>query len=239
MNNGRKRNESAYEISNGGVRAAGTRGLSGRAGGLLHGGTKSREAAQVVHQHLRYATAGKYHRASCPRCGKVFKGRSVGAHVWKCGVTPQELFWHRVDKNGPGGCWLYMGSRKPNGYGHMLWSGKDLMTHRYSWEAANGPIPEGMHVLHRCDVPYCVNPAHLFLGTHAENMRDAKAKGRNARGERTRGAKLTDELVLKLRARYKKSGPRRSNIVALARECGVTKAAAYFAATRRTWKHLP
>ena len=71
--------------------------------------------------------------------------------------------------------------------------------HRMAYELLNGPIPSGMHVLHRCDTPACVNPNHLFLGTHADNMRDMADKGRASRGEKSPQAKLTLEQVKAIR----------------------------------------
>lgn len=77
-------------------------------------------------------------------------------------------------------CWLWSGATFPNGYGAT--SGGEQLAHRASWRHYNGPIPKGMQVLHRCDVPACVNPEHLFLGTAADNHKDKVAKGRQARG---------------------------------------------------------
>jgi hypothetical protein len=72
-------------------------------------------------------------------------------------------------------CWLWHGRSGPGGYGWL----RSLRAHRVSWELFLGPIPFGQHVLHRCDSPPCVNPGHLFLGTHEENMADKIAKGRH------------------------------------------------------------
>lgn len=96
--------------------------------------------------------------------------------------TPSERFWKRVDKTDPSGCWLWTG-RKQHGYGQFDTDGDCILSHRYSWGLANGTIPdgnsrEGLCVLHKCDVPACVNPSHLFLGTHIDNMNDKMAKGR-------------------------------------------------------------
>lgn len=87
-----------------------------------------------------------------------------------------------------GGCWLWTGPMKESGYGR-IWNGsKNILAHRFSYALHVGPIPagDGYHgacVLHRCDVPACVNPAHLRLGTHADNMADMKAKGRARWGD--------------------------------------------------------
>jgi hypothetical protein len=74
------------------------------------------------------------------------------------------------------GCHLWNGTRK-GGYGQIA-----SCAHRLAWELANGPIPKGMQVLHRCDEPRCCNPDHLFLGTQAENMADMSRKGRARNG---------------------------------------------------------
>lgn len=100
-------------------------------------------------------------------------------------ADPAIVFWPRFDKAGPGGCWLWTGTRITDGYGSISFRQKIWSTHRLAWTLVNGLIPVGLHVLHHCDVRACANPAHLFLGTNADNVRDRVDKGRDFNSRKT------------------------------------------------------
>lgn len=145
-----------------------------------------------------------------------------------------ERFWERVQKTD--GCWLWVGGKatpsKP--YGRVSDGRRKLYAHRASYELANGPIPPGLYVCHRCDVHNCVRPDHLFLGTPADNSKDMAVKGRAARlcGERSGKAKLTAEAVRQLRCLHALGIP----LAWIAGTFGVSKQTVTAVGRGRSWK---
>jgi len=111
-----------------------------------------------------------------------------------------DRFWPKVDKRGPDECWEWKASKGSRGYGHFRTYPTADRAHRVAWELTHhDPIPDGMCVCHVCDNPGCVNPAHLFVGTQGDNVRDSWAKGRGKHqvhtGEDHPMAKLTETDV--------------------------------------------
>lgn len=138
----------------------------------------------------------------------------------------------------PAGCWLFNGYRMKNGYG-LIGMGRrgepSILAHRASWAVHRGEIPEGLHVLHRCDVRNCINPDHLFLGTQADNAKDMDSKGRRVTtrqvGESNPFSKLTEAQVREIRAGTKSAA-------SYARKFGVAPITAQQARSGHSWKHL-
>lgn len=97
-------------------------------------------------------------------------------------------------------CWLWHGPAAGPRATHVYGFIGRTRAHRLSWELHCGPIPEGMEVCHRCDVPLCVNPTHLFVGTHYENMQDRNRKGRTTKGNGFSSTKLTESAVKEILA---------------------------------------
>lgn len=143
-------------------------------------------------------------------------------------------FWDKVRKTDT--CWIWTASirNKGRGYGQFCLNGKMVRAHRVAYELEHGPIPQGMHVCHTCDNESCVRPSHLFLGTHTDNMQDKTAKGRGnqPKGEAAGLAKLTEEQVREIRARYYAGGVRQ---VDLANEFGVAQTTISSVVRKLTW----
>jgi hypothetical protein len=157
--------------------------------------------------------------------------------------TPAARFWAKVDTSGgPNACWPWLGARSGDGYGAFYFAGTQCGAHRVAWELTHGspPIDEDgnpLWVLHNCpegDNPLCCNPAHLFVGTHEENMADMAKKGRQSRGSRHARVKLTEVMVREIRARYRAGVSQRM----LAREYGVALGAIDSVIRRKSWTWL-
>lgn len=178
----------------------------------------------------------------CPQCGKEFKSK------WKktmCSFSckgkamphptrpPEERFWEKVTKTDT--CWVWNAATNRGGYGQFR-SGSEIgiLAHRFSWSIHFGGIPNGLFVCHKCDNPPCVNPDHLFLGTHDDNIADAASKKRMAHGENSGPAKLRDYDVMKMRE-IRESG---ATYAEIATRFGVSPNTAKSAILGLTWKHL-
>lgn len=134
--------------------------------------------------------------------------------------APEDL-WRRVDVRTPDECWPWKGPGDKDGYGRMKIGDGTVRAHRVAWALGHGFDPGDALVLHRCDNPPCCNPAHLFLGTHTDNVRDMHSKDRwvDRKGSRHPLAKLTEESVAEIRHRRAAGETGR----ALAREFGVAE----------------
>lgn len=142
-----------------------------------------------------------------------------------------EFYSERITESG---CQIWTGALRPNGYGYLRFQSENISAHRASYTLAKGKIPENMFVCHTCDNRSCINPDHLFLGSHKDNMSDMTKKERQAKGIDHGGAKLTEEDVLIIKKRIK-AGDTQPEI---ANDYNVLRAAISKIVTKRTWRHL-
>lgn len=139
--------------------------------------------------------------------------------------TPHD-FWSRVNIGNTGECWEWTMSRRSGRYGQAHYGNKNWFAHRLAWTLVHGDIPDGLLVCHACDNVLCCNPAHLFLGTGADNSADRNAKLRQYRGFGHHHAKLNEEQVLEIKRTYVPRHPEFGQ-AALSRKFGVSQPAIY------------
>lgn len=155
------------------------------------------------------------------------------------GKAPIDRVMDRTAIDETTGCWNYNGYTTPKGYGLFCLRQdgrkKQLLVHRLVWEHFNGPVPDGMFMLHKCDNPNCCNPDHLYPGTHAENMADACNRNRMKKGTDSNLSVLSEDEVIAIRRKYDDGAP----IKRIAREFGVSRWAIYQIGRRQSWKHIP
>ncbi len=153
-------------------------------------------------------------------------------------IDPSIRFWRHVDKSGgDDACWVWRGAKYWDGYGIFgMRAGHVCRAHRFSWELTRGDIPESLQVLHRCDNPPCVNPAHLFLGTPDDNVRDKMAKGRQSRsqGSKCGKAKLSEADVIEMRRIHASATV---NMVEIGERFGVDRSTVSKIVNGHGWRH--
>lgn len=157
-------------------------------------------------------------------------------------TTPQEVarFWSKVDQRGPDECWAWQGWIDQKGYGYFGYRYRMRRAHRISWLLTHGEWPGDLMVLHRCDNPSCVNPAHLFLGTAQDNTDDMIIKGRKRVGYRPKGSehgnsKLT-EIDIPVIRKMLNDG---YTMDAVAAHFNVARSTIGRVKSGACWKHIP
>lgn len=200
-------------------------------------GVERRDIAERFGVHP--GTVGKI--VTYQRWNHTFTGLSILIRgVFHYRKSPTERFWAKVDKKGPSECWTWHGVRNDAGYGIFNINHKDVRAHRFSYQLAHGDCPDDLEVRHLCGNPGCVNPDHLALGTHQDNMHDMVIHGRSRsedkvhRGSKNGLAKLTEEQVLEIRHLHSQGVPKSE----LARRYGVDHSNIQCIVSRKTWKHI-
>lgn len=215
-------------------------------------------AEQVHRGYGKYCSRGCLYAARtvssfvpCATCGTIVKvqpskAKQGNKHYYcskECsyvgrGIPLEERLWSKVNKTDD--CWIWTGATKQFGYGQIGVDGQTKLAHRVAWELTNGQIPEGLEVCHHCDTPSCVNPAHLFLGTHEDNMLDMKSKGRGKRlakgkqGSAHHKAKLTEDDIRVIRDLITDGMTQRR----IARQFGVSQSTISSIFRGELWRHV-
>lgn len=147
-----------------------------------------------------------------------------------------ERFWSKVEIGMNDECWPWRAGRSSSGYGAFAVTSRDLVgAHRIAYQIEHGEIPAGLWVLHHCDNPPCCNPAHLYAGTHADNVRDMVQRDRRPYGQRQHLAVLDEQRVSEIRSLYTMG---RHTYRDLSQQFGVSQATIAQVIRRVTWRHV-
>jgi HNH endonuclease len=180
---------------------------------------------------------------NCATCGKLPTVahklcRSCYSKAHHAGRLPVRKTIEQRFKEGyqvmQSGCWEWTKGRKSGGYGCLRVGDSTMTAHRYSYELVHGPVKDGLYVLHSCDNPPCVNPAHLRLGSHQENMQDAVERNYNRKGENHYSHKVTEKEVRAIRALAGTMSQ-----VEISKLFGLSKGSVNHIISRKKWKHIP
>ncbi len=209
-----------------------------RGGGKFCSRTCANRTLAIVQQgenHPMYKGGPEMVLRTCEMCGKEFSALATSvkygnarlcslecqrASIYAARATRHqhfmENFWSHLDMSGgPDACWTWTGKTNAGGYGFVF----NLLMHRVAYELTNGPIPEGLDILHSCDNPPCCNPAHLRPGTQRDNTQDMVERDRYISGEAHPGAKLTWQDTEAIRAAYASGIPQTT----IAKQYGVVQ----------------
>lgn len=184
-------------------------------------------------------------RGLCQRCYDQLRRGPNHVQNWRLPKpTTDERFWNKVNKTGStpshcpelSNCWVWTaGLQKQNGYPcFAITHSNNVRANRYVYELTYGAVPDNLMVLHKCDNRLCVNPSHLMLGSHQDNMSDKVSKGRQAKGSECGASKLTESNVIEIRTLFQ-NGVLQSE---LAKLYNVSQVQISNIVTRRQWKHV-
>ena len=176
-----------------------------------------------------------YNKRKCEYCGVSYQGCGK---QYTCSIECKmlirlELLTHQHADND---CWDWRWTSMPTGYGKIMYAETQLLAHRLSYTINIGEIPKGNVVCHKCDNPACINPSHLFTGTHGDNVADKVAKGRQGFGETHSGVKLKESDALEIRELLAHKAMKQKDIACA---YGVTPSQICHIKTRKLWGHLP
>lgn len=169
-----------------------------------------------------------YKTSNCERCSKPFNKHVFASEVIYC--SNQCYIEAKCRINEMTGCWEWVGTLDKNSYGQCSRDNERIAS-RLAYKTYKGSIPKGYSVCHKCDVTFCVNPNHLFLGTQKDNMQDMYSKRRNAKGESHGRSKLTEEQVLAII-----HDTRKQTIIAA--EYGIARGQICSIKSGKKWKHV-